>query len=787
MRIGIDVTFLQDQYSNRGIGTYGKELIKRLIQDSTHDWVLFGFDSLTSNLEILKLKKSNNIHFVSLGKPRSSNPFNRIRFKLFWKRKIKKAKLDLYFAPHFERGLPIGITKTAVMVHDIIPYVTKSYSQKGKLLNFFKGIYYRSNLKVARKADLILTNSEFTKRELINKGGFDTKKVESIHLGINESFKKENITTNTREIRRALIMYKITNPYLLYYGGLEENKNISTLLNAFEVASRRHPDLKLVLAGKEFKVGWDNKPKPQTTSASKVLSTIDELKLKHKVIITGEIRQRHLPIILNNAVGFVHLSTYEGFGFSVLEALSAGTPVVAPRRSSYPEVLKNAAEYVQPNDKNKIAEGIFKILQDDSHTKRLKSEGLTISEEYNWDTTTKKTRKLLVELSSKVIPLNIGILVPYFHPFKGGAENNALALAQNMVKKGHKVIVFTSNTEMGDYKAEEEYEGIKILRFNKINSQYYFGIYPTLFKALLKTKLDVLHTHGFGFIWHDFCLISKKILSKKTRMINTPHGPFMAHGDYSLPKRIIKSIYTIIQRLFINKLYHTIIQVNPQQHIWITNYGVKPSKIYYLPNGIHEDYLEDEDTDDIVKKYSLNRKFIITFVGRYEKYKGVQDLIQAIENVSDKKKSIKLVTMGFEGESLKILKEQVSKNNIDKHVELLVAPSDDEVKKILQFSQIFVMPSRWEAFGIAILEAMAKKNAIISTRTEGGNFLITEEENGFLYDFGDTRELTSLINKLIKDKQLLTKIQKNNFKKAQKFSWEKISENYYNLLREVIK
>ena len=363
MRIGLDAAFLFDQYTHRGIGTYGRELYTRLLSDKTHTWVIFGFKTLNANLAELNLKKNKNIEFVSLGKPRNSNPLNPFFFKFFYKRKIRAAKLDVYFAPHFERGLPVDIVPTAVMMHDVIPYITKKFSDKGYLINTLKGAFYKRNLNAARKAHLIFTNSDFTKRELVNKAGFADDKVLRVHLGISAVFRERNISIESRDLRRVLVLYKITTPYLLYYGGLEANKNITNLLHAFSNASTRYPDLKLTIAGKEFKVGWDNKPKPQTKAAQDLLELIEDLKLKHKVIITGEIDPNHLPIVMKGASAFIHLSTYEGFGFSVLEAAAAGIPVIAARRSSYPEILQDAPLFVNPEDSDKVAEAAYEIAE----------------------------------------------------------------------------------------------------------------------------------------------------------------------------------------------------------------------------------------------------------------------------------------------------------------------------------------------------------------------------------------------------------------------------------------
>ena len=82
-----------------------------------------------------------------------------------------------------------------------------------------------------------------------------------------------------------------------------------------------------------------------------------------------------------------------------------------------------------------------------------------------------------------------------------------------------------------------------------------------------------------------------------------------------------------------------------------------------------------------------------------------------------------------------------------------------------------------------LLEAQARGNALISTRTEGGNFLVTDGVNGLLYDFGNQNDLAGKIEKLISDKNLINKMKVENLKRVVEYSWEKIYQKYYkNLL-----
>src|SRR5690606_37432556 len=120
--------------------------------------------------------------------------------------------------------------------------------------------------------------------------------------------------------------------------------------------------LKLAIGGAEFKLGWDHKATPLNERAVALDALANELKIRHKVIFTGFIEDKHLPTMLRYARCFVHLSNYEGFGLTVLEAQAAGTPVVAANSSCYPEVLKDSAILVEPTNTGEFASQIAKFV-----------------------------------------------------------------------------------------------------------------------------------------------------------------------------------------------------------------------------------------------------------------------------------------------------------------------------------------------------------------------------------------------------------------------------------------
>jgi len=371
-KIAIDITSLSDQYKNRGIGTYISNIVMHLIEFDDFEWHLLGYKDIAN-----RFKKAS---FHSLGEVRMSTPLNLMYFRKEIIPIINKLEPDLYFAPNFEKGLPLRSCKTAVTIHDFSPLINNNFSQKGMIINFLKGLFYKYNFRKAKNADLIITISNFIKEELI-RYGFNRNKIEVVYHGLTTDLQKNLKKADNR--RMILDKYRINKPYLLYYGGLEPNKNVDKLILAFsKVINKR--DLRLVIADKHLyrkdeDIVYDSK------GAEKIFQLIRKLNISKKVILPKFIEGDDLPVVLAEAETFIHLSEYEGFGFAVLEAMSVGTPTIAADRSCYPEIFGKGALLVDPDDSDNIVESIIRIIDDKSLRKSLISNGKERIDKYTWE------------------------------------------------------------------------------------------------------------------------------------------------------------------------------------------------------------------------------------------------------------------------------------------------------------------------------------------------------------------------------------------------------------------
>ena len=373
--------------------------------------------------------------------------------------------------------------------------------------------------------------------------------------------------------------------------------------------------------------------------------------------------------------------------------------------------------------------------------------------------------------------MKIGFLINYFYPMNGGAENNCFYLARELAKN-HELHVFTSLLK--ETKKYEIINNIHIHRYKTLFRYRYYLAFTLGLISILKYKLDILHVHSFGFVYHDLILILKKLLSR-TKIINTPHGPFMVLKYYNYFQKSFKALVGNFERVILNKFYDAVIQVNPEQYKWLTKYGIKKEKIHFVPNGIPQDAFKKVNNKEFSNKYNLKNKFVISYLGRIQGYKGLDQVIKIIPRLN---RNVVFLVIGKDAGDLKRLRNLAMKLKINNQIIFTGEVSDNEVLQGLNLSKIFILPSEWEAFGISILQAMAQGNAVISTRTEGGKFLVNKE-NGFLYDFNDLKDLENKIKVLIADKKMLNIVGKNNINKAKQFLWDNIAKDlekvYYGL------
>lgn len=292
-------------------------------------------------------------------------------YGLFFHKKVDATIFFNYIIPPRVKG------KKIVFVHDMVYKAcpeTVRYKTK-KMLEL-------SCEKSCKRADMIVTDSEFSKSEIIKYLNIDSSKIKVLYCGVDlntyhTDYKVEDITN-------VKTKYKIDGEYILYLGTIEPRKNIERIIEAYNVLYLKDKNCpKLVLAGGN---GW---------LYDEIFAKAEELKNKGKIIFTGYVDEIDVPLLYCGASIFVFPSLYEGFGLPPLEAMACGTPVITSDAASLPEVVGNAAIKVNPLSSEAISDAMYLLCSNQALHDEYREKGLSQAKRYSWKRTAKKFSEIV--------------------------------------------------------------------------------------------------------------------------------------------------------------------------------------------------------------------------------------------------------------------------------------------------------------------------------------------------------------------------------------------------------
>ncbi|MBI1871733.1 MAG: glycosyltransferase family 4 protein [Chlamydiae bacterium] len=267
---------------------------------------------------------------------------------------------DLYHFPNFVIQ-PLKGVKKVVTIHDLSFFRYPEYTDPKNLK------YLRNKIgDTVYGADEIIVDSHFTKSELLSFFKIEKERIHVIHLGIDSRFQKG---TALREKQ------------ILFVGTLEPRKNIEGLLSAFKIfLDRTHwMDYRLTLVGMK---GW---------LYEGMMKALENHPYREKIECLNYVSEEDLPLLYQKAALFIYPSFYEGFGLPPLEALSSGTPVIAARRASLPEVLGDAALWIDPQNAEAIAIAIERMIREEGLKSELIRKGEEQVKKFSWEKAARET------------------------------------------------------------------------------------------------------------------------------------------------------------------------------------------------------------------------------------------------------------------------------------------------------------------------------------------------------------------------------------------------------------
>lgn len=276
-------------------------------------------------------------------------------------------RADIYLFPNFIR-LPTTRGKVVTFVHDLA-YLKYPETLEPKNLLFLRRFLPKS----VKESDHIVVISESTKKDILQSFGINQDKVSVVYPAL----PKELVWPSQNKVEEFKSKLKL-GKYILFVGTLEPRKNIPRLIKAVESLPPEYSDISLVLAGKR---AWAKEEIDQAIRGSSLGDRLVEL---------GAISDEDLSCLYKGAFVFAFPSLYEGFGIPVLEAFSAGVPVVTSRVSSLPEVGGDAAILIDPTDPASISSGLLRVLSDEKFRKHMIGRGEVQLKRFSWQESAEK-------------------------------------------------------------------------------------------------------------------------------------------------------------------------------------------------------------------------------------------------------------------------------------------------------------------------------------------------------------------------------------------------------------
>ncbi len=359
------------------------------------------------------------------------------------------------------------------------------------------------------------------------------------------------------------------------------------------------------------------------------------------------------------------------------------------------------------------------------------------------------------------------IVANAYYPLIGGAETHINNLAKNLAKKGVKVAVYT--TYFGAEKAtqEENWNNHTIKRFS-----YFNPIIPyTLSKELVSAVNErikagtIVHLQGYGKGIYDS--VAKLCVKRNIPYVLTAHGFF-----HTKKFSFFKNIYERTLGKYLVKNASVCIALTAMQIDKYKSLGAK--RIEVVPNGVDLNLFKNT-------KKKRNAEEIL-FVGRLSENKGIDILVKAFDKLKKEFPHAKLRIAGKDWGYKKELDALIKELNI-KCIDFTGEIEQKDLIELYNTCGIFVLPSRYEGFGIVQLEAMACGAPVIATRAKGASAVIENGRNGILVEPDNADELYNATKKILTDDKFRKRIIANGTKLAQEYSWEKIADKYLEIYK----
>lgn len=367
--------------------------------------------------------------------------------------------------------------------------------------------------------------------------------------------------------------------------------------------------------------------------------------------------------------------------------------------------------------------------------------------------------------------MRIAILVPLFPPrWLGGTEIATYNTARSLANRGHEVHVITS-LDNGLPK-ESIVDNFRLHRVKIIRKRILRVLTYALSSVTTIRKInpDIVHAQatptGLSPLWIN-------------RTIKKPYIVYCRGNEIYLPwlfKRMISKL--VLQNA------DAVIALTDDMKREIEK--IFPGNIFVIPNGIDCEKFEGLSREETRRNLNISKsEKVILFVGRFRPEKGVKYLLEAMSIVREKSPRARLLLVGY-GEEQEHLERQITELDLQNLVTFAGKIPNEKIPQYMAASDLLVLPSLSESFGIVNLEAMASGLPIVATHVGGVPEIVIDGKNGFLVEPGNPKQIAEKVLLLLESNELRHAISIQNRKTAKYFRWEEVSQRLERIYQDAI-
>jgi alpha-1,3-rhamnosyl/mannosyltransferase len=282
----------------------------------------------------------------------------------------RSRRLDVYHDPNYLAYRFDG--PTVITAHDL-SWIRYPETHPSERVDVFNHLFPRA----LERADVVITDADFVRREIIATFGVDPCRVKAIPLAARPGFKPHDAKDCAPTLSAHSLNWR---HYLLCVGTLEPRKNLQLVLRAYATLNESFQKaFPLVVVGAK---GW---------LTSELESLMAPLARNGSLRTLGYVEDEELARLYASARALIYPSLYEGFGLPPLEAMASGTPVIVSNASTMPEVVGEAGMRIEPMDESGLRDAMLTIAEDDTTWETMRAAGLAQAAKFSWQRCAQET------------------------------------------------------------------------------------------------------------------------------------------------------------------------------------------------------------------------------------------------------------------------------------------------------------------------------------------------------------------------------------------------------------